>query len=342
VFVSVLMVRILLDECRVRGVAAESLLAGTTLTNQQLADVRTRVPSELFAKLACRALRLTHDDGLGLSLGARIPVQALQVIGYLLSSAPTLRHAYGDFHRYASIVAENPTWMMREQGSSAHFEFNSAIDEPNTLRMANDWSVSLAYRIIAACAPDSDRDEISVAFSHPRPAYAARYAAVFERSVRFGQRRNAVIFPRAWLDAPQPHGDPGTCEGLREIAERLLSSVNRSKRLGDRVRVLLRQEAKLARIDVGALARKLGLSQSALRRRLASEGLSPSQLVDEARCRLARAELARIDTSIKQVADALGYAELRSFHRAFKRWTGKTPADYRAATLATAPPSTTS
>lgn len=336
-FVSVLMVRILLDECRVRGVAAESLLAGTELSDQQLGDARTRVPSELFAKLARRAMRMTHDDGLGLSLGARIPVQALQVIGYLLSSAPTLRHAYGDFQRYASIVAENPTWIMREEGSCAHFEFNSTIEEPSILRMANDWSVSLAYRIIAACATTANRDEISVAFSHPKPAYAARYAAVFERSVRFGQRRNAVIFPRAWLDAPQPHGDPGTCEGLREIADRLLSTVNSNKRLGDRVRMLLQQEAKLSRIDVGALARKIGLSQSALRRRLASEGFSPSQLVDEARCRLACAELARVDASIKQVAGALGYAEPRSFHRAFKRWTGKTPADYRAATLTAAP-----
>jgi AraC-like DNA-binding protein len=333
-FVSVLMVRSLVQECRVRGISEDALLAPCGLSCAQLADAHTRVPSEKFAELALRAVRLTGDEGLGLSLGAHMPGQALQAVGYLLASAPSLRHAYRDFDRYASILAEHPRWTMREQGAWAHFEFCCPIEEPITSRMANDWSVSLAYRLIAESSPNADRGAMYVAFSHAKPSYAQRYEALFACEVQFARRQNAVSFPRAWLDLPQPHGDPATCDGLREMAERMLARVSNKQGLGGRIRILLRHERELAAINVAILAHRIGLSESALRRRLAAEGLSPSQLLEEALQRRACAELVRADTSIKQVADALGYTQLRSFHRAFKRWTGQTPAHYRASAAA--------
>jgi AraC-like DNA-binding protein len=118
------------------------------------------------------------------------------------------------------------------------------------------------------------------------------------------------------------------------MAERMLARVSNKQGLGGRIRILLRHERELAAINVAILAHRIGLSESALRRRLAAEGLSPSQLLEEALQRRACAELVRADTSIKQVADALGYTQLRSFHRAFKRWTGQTPAHYRASAAA--------
>jgi AraC-like DNA-binding protein len=343
-FVSVLMVRILLDECRGRGFEPAQLLDATGISSEQLEDGRARVPSEDFERLARRALSLTQDDSLGLALGGRLPAQALQVIGYLLTSAPTLRKAYADFERFASVLAEGPSWALREDVEArnsvreqnqarAHFEVRCPIPHANTQRMANEWSLSLAYRMICAFAPAADSTSASVAFAHPQPRDGTAYAAVFAGAVRFGQKRNVVSFPRAWLDLPQAHGDAVTCEGLREMAERLLTTVGSQRRLSDQLRLILRRETQLSGMDVAELSRRVGLSQSALRRRLSLEGVSPSQLVDEARCRVACVELARMDRSVKQLADELGYAEPSSFHRAFKRWTGKTPADYRAGAL---------
>jgi AraC-like DNA-binding protein len=323
------MVRVLMDECGRRGIEPDVLLAQSPLIGEQLSKLGGRVPSAVFEGLAVRALELTGDDSLGLALGARMPTQALQVIGYLLASAPTMRHAYRDFERYALVLAEGPSWAMREHGDRAQFEFTCAIPNPATLRVANDWAASLAYRIIKSWAPESAGSAIGVALSHPRPSAAEAYRALFEGPVQFGQRQCAVTFPRAWLDLPQLHGDARTCDGLREMAEQLLSSVSSQRRLVDRVRVILHEERRLSNVNVALLARKLGLSQSALRRRLATEGASPSQLVADARRERACAELGRLDASIKQVAAVLGYAQLRSFNPAFKRWTGRTPAEYR-------------
>lgn len=332
-FVSVLMVRVLLDACRQQGIAVEQVLAGTGLTEELLSNGNHRVPAADFERLAERSLRLTQDPALGLSLGTHLPAQALQVVGYLLSSAPSLRQAYADFQRYAALIADPPLWDMHEEGSSAHFEFRCVVPHPHTQRMANDWSLSLAFRLIRACANGARANDMSVAFSHPKPNDIAPYQLLFGRVVRFGQSRNLITFPRTWLDVPQPHGDAGTCEGLREMAERILASIGSQRRMSDQLRLMLRSESRLAQIDVAELARRSGLSESTLRRRLASEGVSPSQLIDEARCRVACAELSRMDHSVKQLADKLGYAELSSFHRAFKRWTGKTPAGYRASVV---------
>jgi AraC-like DNA-binding protein len=285
--------------------------------------------AEDFERLAQHALLETRDPALGLALGARLPAQALQVVGYLLSSAPSLRHAYHDFQRYAALLAETPSWNLREEGERAVFEFSCLIPRTDTQRMANDWSLSLAYRVIRIFAPGGCEDAMRLSFAHAAPLDRAPYQQLFGPSACFDASRNAVSFPRVWLDLAQPHGDAATCAGLRELAERMLADIHQQKRLCDQLRLMLRHEPQLASIDVAELARRLGVSQSVLRRRLAAEGVSPSQLVDEARCRVACAVLSRTDRSLKQLADELGYAEPSSFHRAFKRWTGKTPADYR-------------
>jgi AraC-like DNA-binding protein len=329
-FVSVLMVRILLDECRGRGIEPAHLLSVAGLAEDGLADGGQRVPSQAFERLAQHALQATGDPALGLALGGRLPTQALQVVGYLLASAPSLRRAYADFERYAALLAESPTWAMREHEAWAQFEVSCPIAHPHTGRMANDWTLSLAYRVIRAFAPGSGDRDVTLAFAHPAPRDREPYRRVFEGAVRFGQVRNAIRFPRAWLDQPQLHGDAATCAGLRELAERMLARVKPPRRLCDQLRAMLHEERRLSRIDVPELARRLGVSQSVLRRRLAAEGVSPSQLMDEARCRVACAELVRTERSLKQLADELGYSEPSAFHRAFKRWTGKTPADYRA------------
>ena len=84
-----------------------------------------------------------------------------------------------------------------------------------------------------------------------------------------------------------------------------------------------------ARPDVDSIARGLGLSARSMRRRLGAEGAPLSTLIDEGLCRLARLELSRPGATIKETADLLGFSEASAFHRAFKRWTGRTAAEFK-------------
>jgi AraC-like DNA-binding protein len=95
------------------------------------------------------------------------------------------------------------------------------------------------------------------------------------------------------------------------------------------VRVLLAYQSDLANFDPDTFATQLGLNRRALRRRLAAERATLADLVDEARCRRACDELRRPDRNIKEISERLGYSEPSAFHRAFRRWTGQSPAQYR-------------
>jgi AraC-like DNA-binding protein len=155
---------------------------------------------------------------------------------------------------------------------------------------------------------------------------------VFSCKVRFGQPRYAFVFPRAYLDITQPHSDETVHQVLRSNADVLLRE-RESESVAERVRAILRYEPDVARVDVRRIATQLGMNVRALRRRLGAEQAPLSSLLDEARLRVARTELRKPGASIKEVAHGLGFSEASAFHRAFKRWSGETPAQYVKETL---------
>lgn len=337
--VSVLMVRAFFDELQSRGYETASLLDVCGISQEQLADLRCRVDSERFAQLVERAVALSDDPAIGLSLGSRTPQSVLQIVGYLLLSSSCLRVACGHAFRYSAVLADAPRWNLAESQEEAILSFTCPVSAPQFAAIANDWALALSYRVVRYFAPPGaetlEESSIAVGVGHARPKYAQTYRRHFGCSdVRFGSKVNSLRFPRTWLDLPHLHGDNITCNALQAVAEDLLKASNAQTSLADRLRVALRHQADIATLDAQALARLAGLSPSSLRRQLASEGTAPLALLDEARCAFACIELRRPGTSVKQLAAQLGYADISSFHRAFKRWTGNTPASYRE----TAPP----
>jgi AraC-like DNA-binding protein len=326
-FVSVIAIRGLLTEAQRRGVAAGEILTGPTAHEGFLSDMRSVIPETEFDAILDRAIRLTGDEGLGLSVGMNAPESTFQIIAHLVLAAPTLADAFDMLERYSPLLMEGLSISLTRSGSLAQFRYHfHAGSSARSARYGAECMAATILRFATHFVPNLALT--SLAFEHIEPSYGQRYRSLFGCPVRFGQRDNCAEFDAAALTVRQPHADLAMAQVLRNAAEQLLSTAGPRASLGDRLRAVLRRERDLCAVDTDRLAREIGVSQRALRRRLSAEGLSVSQLLEEARCTIACEELRRPGGSIKDVADRLGYSEPSAFHRAFKRWTGQTPAAY--------------
>ena len=326
-FVSVLFVRGILAELAHRGHSAEAALDGLSLPETVLSEPRARVPFGDFERLLARAVQLTGDPGFGLTLGETAPETTLQLLGYLLLSCRTLRDSFDVLERYAALSIDGAGWSLSEREGRATFAFECPMLTDVGQRFASEYTMAMALRVARHFVSDLPLQLTSVQFRHEDPGYAARYQRVFGTAVQFGQPLNAISYPAALLDVPQRHADEATNWALRDTADRLLQTMDRPSSLAERVRGVLRSEAMLAAPEVEKLARTIGLTRRAMRRRLAAEGTSFTLLVDEARCRLACEELRR-DGSVRTISERMGYSEPSAFYRAFRRWTGQTPSEF--------------
>ena len=326
-YVSILFVRMILSELRRRGIEDQVLLQGSSIDAATLANLRATISLEDYAALLMRAVEITGDQALGLSMGEHWSESMLQVVGQLLVACRTMRDAFTMFARYMPLIANNVQCSLEEQGDRAYLFFDSAVEHPVASRIGFEAMLGFTYRFGRRFARTGEETADEVWFRYPAPPYAEKYRRLFNCTVRFDQPRYAFVFAREYLDMPQVHGDETVREVLQTSAELLLRE-RESESVAERVRGILRYEEDLVGVDARRIANQLGMNVRALRRRLGSEGAPLGSLRDEARLRIARRELSKPGASIKEVAHGLGFSEASAFHRAFKRWSGQTPAQF--------------
>ncbi len=172
---------------------------------------------------------------------------------------------------------------------------------------------------------------LEVRVRHTAPHYYERYSQGAWAVRCASTRRAARSCSRARaLDTPQPFVDESLWRLLKRRADEQLVQERARELLHERVKQVLRHEVDLGSVNPCNIARRLGVSPRSLRRRLGDEGHSLSALADQVRRELALSELSNPEIPIKRIADRVGFSEVSAFHRAFKRWTGVTPARYRA------------
>jgi AraC-like DNA-binding protein len=327
--VSITIVRAIVDELRRRGISSAEYCERSSVSRAELDEATSRIPVERYEKALAAALALSADPALGLHAAWAAPAGALHVVGHLLVTSVTMREAIEHFFQFAPLILEGSRWSLQESDEQAHFVYEQA---PSVANMAPDLArfdvdfclalvLKLGFQLIGAHRPP-----LSVCFRHASPPYAAAYESIFQSPVRFSAEMNGIVFKRKYLDMPQTHGDTTVRDLLRQHAQGLLGKRSLVERVGD----LLRTGVHLQGVDVEQLARQLGTTARSLQRHLRERGLSPTALVEDARREVACRAL-QGDEAIKDIAYRLGFSEPSAFHRAFKRWTGMTPAEYRRA-----------
>jgi AraC-like DNA-binding protein len=168
-----------------------------------------------------------------------------------------------------------------------------------------------------------------VRFAHLSPRDSRDHERFFGVPMRFAAGENALVLPAALLDLPCHRTDPSLLSLLDGYAaDRLV--VLRPTTFADRARTALSEELRVGKVTAQGLAVRLKVSVRTLHRSLADEGTSYRRILDQLRFDLAKRHLSDDRLSVAEVAFLVGFSEISAFHRAFKRWTGRTPVTFRA------------
>ncbi len=280
---------------------------------------------------------LSGDAFLGLHVAQRVPRGNYGLVEYIARASPTVRDTFRALARYMALL--EPAWRATFQDApdgSGTFVYGLPGEPLAYGRHASEFGLALFVHVgrqLTARAWNP-RD---VAFAHPAPADIRPLVEHFGVTPAFGTGRNALTLDAATLALRVVDADPVLLSVLERAAgvpspappsERAAPPFVREVR--DAVRAALSDGAPQMR----GVAKRLHVSPRTLQRRLTGAGTSFQDEVDAVRRELAFEYLRDANLGVSQVAFLLGYSELSTFDRAFKRWTGMTPRVWRERTEA--------
>ncbi|MEM1399769.1 MAG: AraC family transcriptional regulator [Pseudomonadota bacterium] len=318
------------------GVDPSDLLLRAGISPVKAERPTERLSLRSFAELINLTSRHVGDPLFGARLGMTISAQHLGAVGCLITLAPTLRHAIAGAGRYLRIFNEGPSVTLSVSDKTANVAYRLPPIPEVDQRQHCEYVVAACLRLIRFILGEHwqpDRVTLGHDLRVPLSAYEARFGAPIE--VRSVSLSPMISFPSNILDWPNQLADPEAHAALeRHLAEQL-----RIGQSSEDLLALMRHEISRrllggeSDVTVATIAKSLGFSVRTLQRRLFERNTSFDELVDDIRKDWARRYLEDERLTISDIAYLLGYGELSSFTRAFQRWTGDTPRDYRRAMI---------
>ena len=314
------------------GHEVDAILARAPIAREQLADADGRVPHRTMMALWQVASEFSGDEYLGIHVAGAAPVASFAVHGYALLSSPTLREAYRRGCRYQRLIHE-ATNLEFDEGPDEGVLHHSLPGGRAVPRQPAEFLAAVWVRL-GRLVVDSDWTPTLVCFAHPEPDDTSEHARLFGSPVRFNSGRTSVQVPNTILDSPNPRSDEGLVGVLDDYAKSLLALAPDRPSIAGRVGALLTAAFQGGGIPTAEqAARELNMSVRSLHRGLEVEATTYRELVDQLRHERSAALLADSRYSIAEIGYLLGFSEISSFYRAFKRWTDQTPAEFRARAL---------
>jgi AraC-like DNA-binding protein len=316
--------RLACGRAKQEGVDVNVLLRKAGLTHQQIDDSRARLAVKAQINFLALAANALNDDCLGFHLAQKFDLRIIGLLHYVLASSDTLDEALQRAARYSAIVNEGITLRFRD-GRDIGLSFEYA----GVARHTDCHQIEFAMVALVRTFRQLTNRRLSarhVSFIHPRKKHLAEFRTFFDSDVAFGAAVDELTFSPSVKGMPILGADPYLNDLLVQYCEEAISDRKAtSTSFGLSVENVLARLLPHGNARASDVARKLGVSQRTLARRLALEQLTFARVVQRLKCDLARRHLADEALSISEIAWLLGYRDVSAFTHAFKRWTGKAP-----------------
>ena len=309
------------------------VVAEARLTLEELSRPEQRLPLKSFVKMIEAASSATNDDCFGAHLGEICSLRELGLPGHLAAFAPDVQAALSSFARYYYLLGDATDVRFEKQGGLASFTYRVLDPQSWPRRQDAEQVITMIVMLLRQWIGPSWAPE-RVCFEHARPAEAQEIERILGCAVRFDCESNTVFFGLADARRSNPHADAKLFQLLSWFAETVTESTACADARGlvsfkEQVLFSMDTCANLGCASIHSVSRALGLEARTFQRRLRAEQTSFSDLQEEYRSRQAIKLLERPELTEKELAGRLGYASLNSFIRAFRRWHGVTPGQFR-------------
>jgi AraC-like DNA-binding protein len=290
-------------------------------------DPDNSMPLALLGRLTKECVASTGCEHFGLLVGKRDAQKALGLIGLAVRDSENVEVALRRLGAYLHLYHGGQVLNLDVNGDVATLGY--AIHQPSVeaVDQIEDGALAIFFNIMRDLC-GANWLPLAVRFAHRRPASLRPFLEYFHTTLQFNAEQSALVFSANWLHRRLPEVDADLQRLLRREIDELEATQGTDFR--ERVRAVLRTALLTGHGSADQVAALFSMHRRTMTRRLAECGTNFAVLADEGRFEIAKHMLAKTTMDVGQIATALDYAEASAFTRAFRRWSGTTPAAWRA------------
>jgi len=299
-------------------------------------EKHSRIPADKFAKVLDYCIRETGSNDISIRVANHFHPGMFDVLGYAMMSSNTLQDALGRIAQYKRVVSNTSELSVIENESSLIFDMDVfTYEDSDRPVLSRELTETFLVIIVQFSRNLLGQDLVpnKVAFSYPKPHYDTQYLGdFFQCELEYDQATNQIVFDLEQANIQLLGSNPLITESHEKLLNEFLRRVNKD----DLSHVII---AKICEVlPLGApsqtdIAKQLNMSLRNLQRKLHNQGTSFKDILENTRKKLTLDYIEQQDLSLSEISYLVGFSNTSNFNRAFKRWTGKTPGEYRSQQL---------
>ena len=313
------------------GVDGKQLLASSGLGKEYLKPT-SRVPENLYEGLILQLALASKNDSFGADIGQQLMPPLYGSLMSLALSSPTLGEAFRNMSHYQALASGNCGGVdYSVSDTDATLSISMTHQNPVVRIHVAECVLTMFCSLAILVTAKKDLTPDAIYLEHaPYSEFAKRhFEKIVESPVYWNQEKTYMQLGKALNDFHiHGHGEEAL-QIAREFAQGQLDATRVQTSIIETIKWHTRELMQSRSPRREAVAERLGISTSTLDRRLKEVGINWQELLDNLRAQLAIEYLSNQEFSVSEIAEKLGFTEIRAFQRRFKRWTGMTPSNYR-------------
>ncbi|KAA8733274.1 AraC family transcriptional regulator [Acinetobacter qingfengensis] len=315
------------DFITAKGADVDRVFGMSHIDSELLLSPTLSLPLTKYCKVLENAAEISGIDNFGLHYGQQFLPKSLGLIGYIGLCSDTLHSALKNMANYFYLHQKDTLTRLVEQQDSWRLDYQVQHGAILTRRQDAELTLGMFMNVIR-CVLGTHYSPREIHFEHSRPEFWQEHSKLFNAPVYFDQPFNSIIIAKKDTLVRMPTADPILLMMMQDTLK-LLNVAANVQGLSDQVRSAIQIALNLGEPNMEKIAEEMGMTSCILTRRLKAEGITFSSLVDGVRKELAEYYMAQKHIPISEMAFLLGYSEASAFSRAFKRWFGINPRQFR-------------